>query len=198
MSDVQRIAVLCKRHLMALGLCAGAAAVVLGALYYGADLQLQATQTAAAELQGQQALVLEQENDLKNVQTHIRRYQQLREQGLMGEAQRMQWMEQLQQAFAEVGLAQGLRMELRSPQPLVLDPALQGGADQPLSHDLVFEMAGVLETEVLAGLARLRQQVRGRFRVDACRFSDAKDDGLMAHCTLRFVTIPAAAPATSP
>ncbi|MGQ0711812.1 MAG: hypothetical protein ACT4NV_18925 [Rhodoferax sp.] len=195
MNDVQRIAALCKRHLLALGLCAGVAAVALGALYYGADLQRQATQATAAALQSQQALVAEQENDLKNVQTHIRRYQQLRDQGLMGEAQRLLWMEQLQQAFAQAGVAQQLRMELQAPQPLAVDPALQDADSQALSHDLAFEIPGVVETEVLAGLAHLRQHARGRFRVHACHFAEAKADGLLARCTLRFITIPTAAPA---
>lgn len=195
MNDIQRIAQLCQRHLLALLLSAAVAALALGALYYGGDLQRQATQGAAATLQGQEALVAEQENDLKNVQAHIQRYQQLREQGLLGEAQRVQWMEQLQQSFDQIGVGQEMRMELKPPQVLALAPSLQDGASQAFSHDLEFELSGVLEPEVLAGLAHMRDHVRGRFRVDACEFSNATREGLRARCTLRFVTIPAAVPA---
>ena len=61
---------------------------------------------------------------------------------------------------------------------------------QPLAHDMKFELREVHEADVLNLIAAYRSQVKGRFRVNACALQDAKESGLTAQCSLRFITVP--------
>lgn len=196
MSDISAVLKRCKRPLIGLGVSIVLAAASLSGAHYALDaLQAQA-QSAAAAAQALQDQVNGQESDLQNVQTHIQRFEQLRAQGLMGDAQRVVWMEQLHQAFAETGLAQQLRMELMPAQALTGAGDGTDGTAVVLTHDLTFELNSALETDVLQALERFKHAVTGRFRVQECRFSDATAEGVLVRCTLRFVTIaePPAAP----
>lgn len=189
MSDMARVFALSKRPLTVLGASVLAAAALLVGSYYGLDAVRMEAQNAAAQAQGTQDRVAEQENDLRNVQTHIQRFQELRALGLMGEAQRVVWLEQLQQAWSTLGLAQELRMELKPAQTLLPEGEDADPAAAVYTHDLVLETDAALETDIVSALERFRHTVKGRFRVQECRFSDAKSTGMLARCTLRFVTI---------
>jgi hypothetical protein len=183
--------------------------VLCVALVYGLKLLATSLQqrlaSQQASLQEQQTLLQTQQNNLSNVRTHINAYEKLREQGLVGEADRAQWVEQLQASHMRVGLPGKISVQLQAAKPLAttdtpVDPPADPAAAPivPLTHDLQFEIREVHEGELLALLQDFRANVRARFRVDSCQMRDPTDSGLTAICTLRFVTIPANMAAQSP
>jgi hypothetical protein len=183
-------------------------ALVYGLKMLATSLQ-QRLASQQASLQEQQTLLQTQQNNLNNVRSHIKAYEKLRVQGLVGEADRALWVEQLQASHMRMGLPGKISVQLQAAKPLATtdtpaDPPSNPPADPavtpivPLTHDLQFEIREVHEGELLGLLQDFRANVRARFRVDSCQLRDPTDSGLTAICTLRFVTIPANMAAQSP
>ena len=179
-----------------------AVAILCGAAVYGLDQWANNLRRDLGNQQGslqvQQALLDTRRADLSNVRAHIEAYEKLRAQGLVGNAERAQWVEQLQATFEQLGLPGKIGLQLQAAKPLALppDPAANPAAAPitPLSHDLLFEIRQVHEEELLALLQDFRDTVRARFRVDSCHLRDPAGSGLTASCTLRFVSIPVTIP----
>ena len=155
---------------------------------YAALLQLQAV------LQEQQGQLDNRKIDLANMESLINRYQSLRAQGLIGDPDRALLVEQLQSSRVKLALPSSFSVELQAAKALggvELAAVEEGAPPQPLEHDLEFELHGVHEQEVLALVQDFRTQVRGRFRVQNCKWHEPKETGLSARCKLRFVSIPA-------
>ena len=209
MSDWRPILVAAKRSLVALGVVAVVSAAAVFALQMWADtLKMQVAQLEAA-VQGQRSELATKQEDLRNVSSHIQRFNALRAQGLVGNPDRPMWVEELQASHGRLGLATALSYQLQTPK-LVSEvnagtaaatapptAPTEGTQTEPLFHDLQFELRETHEEEVIRLIQDYRARVVGRFRVNACRFSDPKDNGLTAQCVLRFVTIPAPKPAAS-
>ena len=140
------------------------------------------------------------------MRSHIQRFNTLRTQGLVGDPDRPLWAEELQAIYDRSGLPTALTYQLQTPKPVAevnagtapapsLAVSAEGASREPLFHDLKFEVRETQEDEVLQLIQDYRSRVVGRFRVNACSFSDPKDSGMTAQCVLRFVTIPAPKPA---
>lgn len=198
MSEVTKVLLLGKRALVGLGLSVLAAAALVAGNYYSQQALHEGAQEAESMVRRESAWVARQKNDLQTVQTNIQRYQELRASGLIGEAPRVAWLEQLQQLWTTLGFTQDLRMELKPAQPLQEGGGEASPNPMAFTHDLVLEVDSVLETEILDFLERARQTVKGRFRVQECQFSNPNSTGMMARCTLRFfnLTEATAEPAT--
>jgi hypothetical protein len=145
-----------------------------------------------SELQSNQSQLDAQMDDLKNMENHIQRYEQLKSKGLVGEPQRARWVEDFQASHADAMLPNTLTVVLQSSVPLAAyaseaDPA----SAQPYAHDMEFSLRDVHEQEVLDLIAHYKNRVQGRFRVQTCQLSGPKPSGLDARCVLRFVTVPA-------
>lgn len=193
-----------------LTLLAGACVVGL-ALYFGSRWVRDAAQAQATQLQAQassaQATLSEKQTDLKQLQTDMARFVVLKRQGLVGRPDRTVWLEQLTASRVRMALPDTLSYTLQSPKPLALQDALAPGAPsvpeptggepgaQGLFHDLELTLANVHEEELLALLRDFQAQVTGRMRINACHLSGRGETGLNARCTLRFYTLPEAAPA---
>jgi hypothetical protein len=152
------------------------------------------------ELQQKISQLDTQQADVKNMQNHIARYEILRKQGLVGEPDRALWLEQIQESRKKLKLPETFAVELKAAKPIGASgdasgsQALQADPQQALWHDLHFEIRDVHEIDVLRLVQDFRERVKGRFRVHSCRMEEAKNTGLVAICTLRFVTIPAQLP----
>lgn len=185
---------LARRSLMGLGgLFITCVVLVFGLEQLKLSLHTSLAQEQAA-LQEQQAQLETKRADLTNVREHIQRYQGLRNQGLVGDPDRALWVEQLQTSHREARLPDGLSVQLQASKPLAGSKASTAEADpsqpMPLSHDLQFEIRNVVESEVFSLIRQYRDQAKGRFRVNLCKLSNPKDNGLVAQCVLRFVSIP--------
>ena len=197
MNDWKPVLLLAKRSLWVLFLvallCVG---LVIGLAYFAASLKLELSRLQAG-VQDQKTQLEARQSDLLNVRTHIQRYEALRAQGLVGVPDRALWVEQLLTSYRNLDLPGTAAVQLLAAQPLAsaAEAAVQAdpgtGNTEPMAHDLQFEVRDVLEPEVLGLIKNYQLQVKGRFRVNACKWFEPKDSGFTAQCTLRFVTIAA-------
>lgn len=168
-------------------------AVVVGLQYWATQVNTALTQLQASA-QAQQDQLAVKQDDLLNMRDHIKRFDTLRDQGMLGSPDRAQWVEQLQASYAAIGFGGRIAYQLQAPQPLVNAAAQTNGEDgegsPPLFHDLKIEVRQAHEADLINLVDNYRATVKGRFRVQSCVLDDAKEDGLSANCVLRFVSVP--------
>ncbi len=201
MNDWSPILRAAKRSLVALAVVGVVSAVaVLGLQWWSDSLKSEVTQQQMA-VQSQRAQLSSKQEDLRNVRSHIKRFEALRAQGLVGTPDRPMWVEELQASHARMGLRSALVYQLQVPKTVVdinagtlATPSgaslPDGTTNEPLFHDLQLEVRETHEDELLQLIQDYRQHVVGRFRVNACTFMEANENGLKAQCVLRFVTVP--------
>lgn len=179
------------------------AALYLGSSHFRTTLNQRLGQRQA-EVSAEQEALSQKQSDLDNMQSHIQQFRQLQEQGLIGAAQREDWVEQLLATRQQLGLPEQLTYTLQQPTPLNNNPNPEQAPtdtnqplspDTPLAHTLEFELAQTQEAELVALLKTYESKVRGRFRVQSCRLAEPGPSGLTARCTLRFFTLPPVAQA---
>ena len=201
MNDWKTIAFLARRSLMVF-----AAAIVIGlALYSASHFFKKSAQAELIQLQqlesANRTTFHEKKLDLDHLSASISRYSMLRKQGMVGIADREGWTEQLVSSYQSVGLPNLPIYTLHPPQAQVLRNGPPAGAETapdattgtptgPSFHDLDIELANLQEEELLQFLSNYQAQVKGRFRVNACKLSTRTETGLTAFCTLRFFTLP--------
>lgn len=176
--------------------------LVFGSIYVRDTLKKNIAQSQT-QLAGQQSMLAAKQLDLQAVQTHIAKFRTLKQQGLVGVADREGWVEQLVASRTQLMAGETLAYTLKPPQALT-----ESTPDQPVPaaavdstgtngaatmHDLDFEIGGVHEAELLALLQVYKIKVRGSFRVQSCRLGNPTSRGLLAQCTLRFFNLPEAA-----
>lgn len=197
MTHWQTIARLLRRSLITLGL---ALLVLLGS-YLGTlmlkdQMQTQLLQKQQAEI-ALQASLATQRADLDSLQSSTGRFNQLRQQGLLGVADREGWVEQLVASSQRVGLPANALAYTMLP-PKALASAANAGAPTDatpaatgaLIYDLEFELKNSHEEDLLALLQDYRSHVKGLFRVAECSLENRTEFGLLARCTLRFFNLP--------
>ncbi|MBI5108724.1 MAG: hypothetical protein HZA62_08240 [Rhodocyclales bacterium] len=175
--------------------------LVFGSIYLR-DSLIKSLATSQGLLGARTATLNLKQGDLSSIRTHIARYRELRQQGLVGNAERESWVEQLVATRSELGVAEMLNYVLKPPRSVAEDgsgelaaassaanPDAQG-ADSAMYHDLDFEIRGSHEGELLALLNEYRSKVKGRFRMQSCRLGSPGSNGLVAQCTLRFFNQP--------
>lgn len=191
---------LARRSLYLLGIVLVlSVAVVAGLEYWAAKVNVALVQLQASA-QAQQDKLTTKQDDLRNMQGHIKRFEVLRAQGMLGTPDRAQWVEQLQTSYAAIGFGGQIAYQLQAPKPLMNATAQANGGDaegsQPLFHDLKIEMRQGHEADLINLIANYRATVKGRFREQSCTLDNAKEDGLNANCVLRFVSVPLPLPAS--
>lgn len=189
------------------GVLVFSAALYLGSSHFRTTLNQRLGQRQA-EVSAEQEALNQKQADLDNMQSHIQQFRRLQEQGLIGTAQREDWVEQLLATRQQLGLPEQLTYTLQQPTPLNSNPNPEQAPadasqpvspDTPLAHNLEFELSQTQEAELIALLNTYESKVRGRFRVQSCRLSEPSANGLTARCTLRFFTLPQVAkPAEAP
>lgn len=182
----------------------GIVLVLCAALVAGTQSWATKVNTALAQLlssvQAQNSLLATKQNDLLNMRDHIKRFEILRTQGMVGTPERAQWVEQLQTSYQALGFGSRIAYQLQAPQPFVDAAALatgtEGEGEGPVTqfHDLRFEMRDGHEGDLINLISNYRGAVKGRFRVQSCGLDNAKEAGLNANCVLRFFSVPPPTP----
>jgi len=159
----------------------------------------QALGAQAARLQQQAALnAARQQLDRSRQQqrlidTHLAEYQTLAGRGFVGAEDRLAWIEAVQLANREVGLA---GLEYRLTPRAATDPTLAQGL--PLGQTaMVLTMPLLVETDLPRFLAALKARAPGIFRVHGCRlsrlgsasFEAVNQPRLQAECELLWFTV---------
>ncbi|MDP1610050.1 MAG: hypothetical protein Q8M11_03260 [Sulfuritalea sp.] len=155
------------------------------------------------QLAAQRSSLTSKQLDLQNIRTHIAQFRSLKQQGLVGAADREGWVEQLAASRAFLNAGNALVYTLHAPRTQAVAAAAdlsmvgQTAADLPLAnadaamaHDLDFELDGAHEAELLDLLQDYKAKVRGSFRVQTCRLGSPTATGLLAQCSLRFFNLP--------
>lgn len=173
-----------------------ALSLVFGSIYVRDSLKKNLA-TSQGQVNSRKAALEIKQADLKNIRAHIAEFRLLKQQGLVGTADREAWVEQLSAVRTELKTGDTLSYTLKPPQ-LPTDPAA-GAAVQPAPagpdeatvyiHDLDIELGGIHEVEVVALIQEYRNRAHGRFRVQSCRFGNPTPAGLFAQCTLRFFNV---------
>ena len=175
--------------------------LVFGSIYLR-DMLKKNLARSQAELNAQQGVLADKQVDLSNIRKHIDQFRVLKQQGLVGNADREGWVEQLVASWTKLRVGEPLNYNLNPPRPVsdaaatpdqqVPDPAANAGAspDVAMMHDLDIEMRGIQEQELVRLLRDFRDKVNGRFRLQSCHLSDPSAAGLVAQCTLRFFNLP--------
>lgn len=146
-----------------------------------------------AHAQAQQELLAGKQHDVLNMRDHIKRFESLKVQGMVGSPDRALWVEQLQTSYQSLGFEGRIDYQLQAPQPWVDLAAQAAGTDgagpAPQFHDLKFALGDGHEGDVLDLIHHYRNTVKGRFRVQSCALDGAKEEGLNATCVLRFFSV---------
>ena len=208
MSDQQTILLLARRSLVVLAFAmAMGLALFLGSRFFKDRMRDELAQAQQAQ-SANQASLAQKQTDLANLQAEISRFALLRQQGLVGKAERETWAEQLVASRQRSGLPDTLTYTLHAPKPIAAQAGSATGAEPapavdapggaastgPQFHDLDIVLSNIHEGELLALLQDYQAQVKGRFRVNACALSARTETGLSARCTLRFFTLPDVGP----
>ncbi len=198
MNEWKPIFLAARKSLIQLGGIALLCVVTVAALHMMASSLNSEVQDLGRSVQAQRGeLSLKQEN-LLNMRSNIERFEALRAQNLIGTPDRPTWVEELLASHKRLGLTTRLVYQLQAPKTLAaadlppsatVVPPDETNAE-PLVHDLQFELRDVHEGDVLRLIQDFREHVKGRFRVNACAFSDPRASGMTAKCVLRFVTMP--------
>ncbi len=204
MSERQTILLLARRSLVVLAVAVALGlALFLGSRWFKDRMRVELAQAQEAQ-SANQASLAQKQADLANLQAEISRFAVLRQQGLVGKAERETWAEQLVASRQRSGLPDTLSYTLHAPRPIAAQAVSATGAETtpaadapgttapsgPQFHDLDLELNNIHEEELLALLQDYQAQVKGRFRVNACALSARTETGLSARCTLRFFTLP--------
>lgn len=159
----------------------------------------QALDAQAARLQQQAALNTAQQQldrsrqQQRLIDTHLADYQALAGRGFVGAEDRLAWIEAVQLASREVGLA---GLEYRLIPRTATDPALAQGL--PLGQTAMsLTLPLLVETDLPRFLAALKARAPGIFRVHGCRlsrlgsasFEAVNQPRLQAECELLWFTV---------
>jgi hypothetical protein len=166
-------------------------ASLLGSHYWSAQQQASLARSQN-ERSMQAATTSAGTAELQYLQSHIVRFQQLVQLGMVGQPDREAWVLELQASHRRAALPGPLQWTLHAPELLATSDA--GAAtpthdSQAQAHELEFSLSGVQEEEVLALLQDFGARVKARMRVDSCSFDQPTPEGLSAHCSLRFFTL---------
>jgi len=149
---------------------------------------------AQGTLQGVQSELQTLTFDLDSLETQLTSFKELSRIGLIGDPDREAWIEGLKAIYESLGLPATLRYSLAAPKALAApspapDPVL-GTESNALKHELLVELSGIHEEELLAFLRALKTQWQAPFRVEACDINRDNDAGLLIKCTLSLFSLP--------
>ena len=175
--------------------------LLFGGIYLRDSLKTELARNQAL-LSAQRTSLETKRQDLANIRQHIEQFRSLRQQGLVGRADREGWVEQLVATREQLGIVGSITYNLKPPQAMIDStvpetaagtPAAASGAlaaDAPATHDLDFELTDIHEGELIAFLNHFQSKVQGSFRVQSCHLNRPTGSGLAARCTLRFFNLP--------
>lgn len=155
----------------------------------------------------------EKQQQLAYLEAHIEQFRAIEAQGLLGVADREEWVQQLLASRKQLGLPDTLVYTLKQPAPMTggssagqsgtpaapvsglaarisRQPAAAPKTEAPMMHDLEIELRDIHEEELLALLQDFQSRIRNRFRVQSCQLTTPVASGLSAQCTLRFFSLP--------
>jgi hypothetical protein len=134
--------------------------------------------------------------DLNTLNKLAQKYQQLKQQGFIGEPNRDGWVQRLETLYRDLNLPPNLRYTLSTPQLINPQPTAgpQAYQNNVLRHDLNIELAAIHEGELIDFIDKLSANWRVPYRVETCQIErEAAEEpisGLQIKCTLQIYSLP--------
>jgi hypothetical protein len=178
---------------------------VTGAWYSGRAVKKADADLSAARAQHIEALerVTRSGDEYNTIVTFTPQYRELERRGLVGEEQRLSWVDALRTANADTQLY-GVDFEVGPQQPYAYAAELNAGS-LPMQQSLMKLRFGLLyEDDLIRFFQRLAAENVGTFSINQCSlqrlgpaepFQAANQPMLKAECELAWITIPPSAPA---
>jgi hypothetical protein len=142
--------------------------------------------TLEAELTGKMS-------ELKLYQSDFSFFETLRQQGLVGLADRQNWIEKLETVHQREKLPDTLGYSLLSPKAITAAENTEAAVAVPAEmHELELTLDGIHEAELIKFLGNYRNQVKGRYRLQSCVLSSPQNTGVSVNCRLFFFVQPMA------
>jgi hypothetical protein len=130
------------------------------------------------------------------IEIFLPRYQALEARGVIGREQRLDWIETLRTASADLKLPE-LRYSINTQNEYQADFPLQTGAFQVYVSEMTLDLGLLHEGDLPALLDRLEHDATGLYRVSRCSIDrirepvglDPTQPNLRAACTLEWLTV---------
>jgi hypothetical protein len=136
------------------------------------------------------------QNELALFKSNFSRFESLKQKGLVGSANRDNWVEDLVEVHQRSELPQTLGYSLLVPRALVGANAGNPGANAGATlapvelHELEVLLEKIHEVELIQFLNRYQNEVRGLYRLQSSVLSSPGSSGLSANCRLYFFNQP--------
>lgn len=177
------------------------ATVLIGAGLLGGSHYFESRMKARYEAQKRQLNLVRSnyytvDEEERLIEAYLPKYRALREQGIIGDEQRLSWVEALGDASARIKLP-SLSYEISPRRPYAPDLPLDTGAFQVYASEMNLRIGLLHEGDLPALLQMLDRNATGLYSVSECRLSRNADtfrlapmaENVTAQCTLRWYTI---------
>lgn len=165
---------LIKPALLVLGASVLAAAILISATQYFASTQHAAREQAQASRNENQQHLAQARNDVEEIRRHLKTYQDLAQKGIVGEEQRLNWVETLVNLGRELNLTNA-HYDFSERKRVDLE---EGGLGSQALYQSAMRLELPLrhEEELLRFLQTLKQQSRGYPLLHHCELSRIEND----------------------
>lgn len=174
----------------ALSLALGGILVFLSDGYLARSLKER--QFAQRQLADAHAQLAAAQSDQENMSTYAKEYNSLVSQGIIGDEQRLDWLEGLEQ-LRQQGSVLDLNYTIAPQQSYTPAPAVDAGNFLLGRSNITLQLDLLHEEQLLHFFANVRKQMKGWFMLDGCTLSrtGAPDEiaPLKAECTGGWVTL---------
>ncbi|MEJ1959544.1 MAG: hypothetical protein WDM70_09090 [Nitrosomonadales bacterium] len=171
-------------------LCAGGAAIIAGKNFIArAQQEKRAAQIQLNTARSQFAAASE---DLENIKTYTFEYDKLLKRNLIGEDQRLDWIEGLEKIHRQ-NIVLDFKYSIVPQHPFLSPMPLDSGNYKLNMSDMIMQFDLLHEGQLLNFFDTLRTDVKGVFILDQCAIERSPDPGssvqLKAECTGGWLTL---------
>jgi hypothetical protein len=169
------------------------AAFVYGNGQYAARMQQDWRDTQARLNDARRQLASTRE-DQANMSTYAENYVTLVDAGVIGDGQRLDWMEGLER-LRQQHLVDSFRYHIGPQKPYVQTPPIDSGNFDILYSEMKLEFELLHEGQLLNFFSALNEQVRGHYQLEGCTLKrrspgeDGAAGGLDAECRGGWITL---------
>lgn len=169
------------------------AAFVYGNRQYAAQMQ-QDWRQAQARLNDARRQLASAREDRQNMATYAENYALLANRGIVGDGQRLDWMEGLER-LRQLHLVDAFRYHIAPQKTYVQTPPIDSGNFDIQYSEMSLEFELLHEAQLPNFFSALSEQVKGHYQLEGCTLKrrspgeDGSADGLDAECRGGWITL---------
>lgn len=169
------------------------AAFVYGNRQYAAQIQ-QDWRSAQTRLNDARRQLASAQEDRQNMAAYAENYALLANRGIIGDGQRLDWMEGLER-LRQQHLVDAFRYHIAPQKPYIQTPPVYSGNFDIQYSEMSLEFELLHEGQLLNFFSALNKQIRGHFQLESCTLKrqspgeDGAAGGLGAECRGGWITL---------